>query len=154
MKKKDIEEITTALVNPVLKENDFELIDVEFTKEGPNKILRLYIDKEGGITIDDCQLVSEYLSDKLDEADPIEENYFLEVSSPGLDRPLKTDKDLRNNIGNDVEINLFKSYNGKKHFSSILLSFDDKIIKIKDEELGELKIGRELISKINLAVKF
>lgn len=154
MKKKDIEEITTTLVNPVLKENKFELIDVEFTKEGPNKILRLYIDKEGGITIDDCQLVSEYLSDKLDEVDPIEENYFLEVSSPGLDRPLKTDKDLKKNIGNEVEINLFKSYNGKKHFSSILLSFDDKIIKIKDEELNELEIDRELISKINLAVKF
>lgn len=154
MKKKDIEELTRSLVGTVLKENNFELIDVEFTKEGSNKILRLYIDKKGGITIDDCQLVSEYLSKKLDEVDPIEENYYLEVSSPGLDRPLKTDKDLKQNIGNEVEINLFKNYKGKKHFVSVLLSFDDKIIKIKDDELGELKIDRNLISKINLAVKF
>lgn len=154
MKKREIEDLTKDITLPIVEDYGFELVDVEYVKEGPNLYLRVYIDKPGGITIDDCQKVSERISDKLDEIDPIEENYFLEVSSPGLDRPLKNDKDLEKNLHNEVEVSLYKPLNGKKKYTGKLLSFDNEKIEIDSEEMGVIPIERSIISKINLAVKF
>ncbi|MGF7057123.1 ribosome maturation factor RimP [Brassicibacter mesophilus] len=154
MKKGDIENVVTEITQPILDTLDFELVDVEYVKEGPYMYLRIYIDKSGGITIDDCQKVSEKVSDILDEKDPIEDNYFLEVSSPGLDRPLKKDKDLERNIGKDVEISLYKPVNGKKKHVGKLLGFNTETLYIEDESTEEMHIERSAISKINLAIKF
>jgi len=154
MKKNVLENMVAEMVNPILEKYNFELVDVEFVKEGPNLYLRVFIDKPGGITIDDCQKVSEELSNILDERDPIQENYFLEVSSPGLDRPLKTNKDLERSIGKDIEISLYKQINGKKKHIGKLMKFDDTHIVISSEEDKEIQINREFISKVNLAIKF
>jgi len=154
MNKSEIERFTKESLELIMEEYKFELVDVEYIKEGPHMYLRIYIDKPEGITLEDCQKISERMSEVLDEADPIEENYFLEVSSPGLDRPLKTDKDLEKNQGKDVDINLYKPINGKKRYSGKLLSFDINNITVEDEELGETLLDREIISKINLAFKF
>ncbi|MDF2523912.1 MAG: hypothetical protein K0R31_1553, partial [Clostridiales bacterium] len=93
MAKRKIEETIAELALPIAEKNSFELVDVEFIKEGTNWYLRIYIDKPNGITLEDCQTVSEEISKKIDEIDPINQSYFLEVSSPGLDRPLKKEKD-------------------------------------------------------------
>jgi ribosome maturation factor RimP len=136
-----IEEITKELVMPILEENNFELVDVEYKKEGKHWYLRVYIDKEGGITLDDCQLVSEYLSDRLDEVDPIDHSYILEVSSPGLDRPLKTPRDFKRNIGKEVEVHLYQPVDKKKKFTGELLEYTgDKIILFCDEEKKEFDV--------------
>ena len=101
MAKKDYESRTEAMLMPIAEAKGFELVDVEWVKEGANWYLRAYIDKENGITVDDCEEVSRALSDLLDEEDFISENYILEVSSPGLDRPLKKEKDFARSIGKD-----------------------------------------------------
>ncbi len=139
---------------PILEEANFDFIDVEFVKEGPNRFLRLYIDKPEGITLDDCKSVSEQLSVILDEIDPIEENYFLEVSSPGIDRPLKTDDDLNRALDEDVEVNLYKAIDGMKRYEGILKAYDDNTFIIENEKIGEIRLDRNVVSKINIAVKF
>ena len=154
MNNKEIVKTVKKAVESNLEYKGFELVDVEFVKEGPNNFLRIYIDKPGGITIDDCQVVSEVINDKLDEIDPIEQSYFLEVSSPGLDRPLKTDKDLKRNLGKDIELKLYQSVEGKKKLLGELISFCEETIKILEDEIGEIDILRTNISKINLAIKF
>lgn len=106
-KHQNYEQRTEQLILPILEENQFELVDVEFVKEAGNWHLRTYIDKEGGITIDDLTLVNHALSDLMDQEDFIEESYILEVSSPGLLRPFKKPKDFMRNLGNDVEVKLF-----------------------------------------------
>ncbi|WP_352417845.1 ribosome maturation factor RimP [Proteiniborus sp.] len=154
MKKGALESMVAEIVSPIIEKYDFELVDVEYVKEGPNQFLRVFIDKPGGVTIDDCQKVSEQLSDFLDEKDPIEDNYFLEVSSPGLDRPLKNNQDLERSIGKDVEVSLYRQLNGKKKYTGKLIKFNDENIFIQDERNDELQIFREIISKINLAIRF
>lgn len=154
MKKDALESMVTEIVSPIIAKYKFELVDVKYVKEGPNLFLRVFIDKPGGVTIDDCQKVSEQLSDFLDEKDPIEDNYFLEVSSPGLDRPLKNNQDLERNIGKDIEISLYKQLNGKKKYIGKLIRFDDENIFLENEKNIEVHINREIISKINLAIKF
>ena len=132
---------------------DYELVDVEYVKESGSYYLRVYIDKKAGITLDDCQSMSELLGEKLDKEDPIENAYYLEVSSPGLDRPLKNDRDLKRNLGKDIEISLYKPLENKKKFEGNLKFFtEDKIvIKINDDEM---EIPRDAISVIKLALKF
>ncbi len=139
---------------PIIEQLGYELVDLEFVRENDSRFLRFYIWKPEGITIDDCQNVSEIIGDKLDEIDVIEESYYLEVSSPGLDRPLKTDRDLERNLGKDIEINLYKALDGKKKVEGELVDFnnDNIIVKVKDSEVKE--IPRQMISKIKLAVKF
>ena len=117
MAKKDYESRTEAMLMPIVETKGFELVDVEWVKEGANWYLRAYIDKENGITVDDCEEVSRALSDLLDEEDFISENYILEVSSPGLDRPLKKEKDFARSIGKDVEENYSKQLTKKKNSS-------------------------------------
>ena len=154
MRKKNIEELAKELTFQIIESNDIELVDVEYVKEGTNMFLRVYIDKEDGVSLDDCQEISRVLSKKLDEIDPIEENYFLEVSSPGIDRPLKNDRDLSKSLGKDVDISLYKSINGKKKLTGTLKSFDDEYINILEESSDELNVERKSIAKINLAIKF
>ena len=112
MTKTEIVTRTEELVMPIIEENHFELIDVEYVKEGANWYLRVYADKEGGINIDDCVLISHALEEKLDAEDFIKDAYILEVSSPGLDRPLKKDKDFKRNLGKSVEGKLFRAVEG------------------------------------------
>lgn len=155
MAKKEVyEEKTEKLIMPVIEQNQFELVDVEFVKEGSNWYLRLYVDKEGGITIDDCELVSRAMSDILDREDYIEESYILEVSSPGLGRPLKKDKDFVRSIGSEVEIRLYKPLEKQKEFTGILKSFDKEQVVIELEDGSEKSFLRSDIALIRLAFDF
>ncbi|SHE60968.1 MULTISPECIES: ribosome maturation factor RimP [Thermoanaerobacter] len=148
-----IEQIAKDLVMPILEKNNFELVDVEYKKEGSHWYLRVYIDKEGGITLDDCQLVSEYLSDRLDEADPIEHSYILEVSSPGLDRPLKKPRDFERNIGKEIEISLYSPIDKRKKFEGELIEFTgDKIIILYNGERKEFDMKN--VSLVKPVIKF
>ena len=133
MTKKQIESACEELVLPIIEERGFELVDVEYVKEGSNYYLRVYADKEGGITIDDCVEVSRALNPKLDAYDKeFKEPYILEVSSPGLLRPLKKDKDFARNLGKMVEIKLFKPLEESKNkeFEAELKRYDDKTLSL------------------------
>ena len=150
---KDILKIVRENCEPIIEDLGYDLVDLEFVKESGEYFLRFYIGKLGGISIDDCQKTSEILSDKLDEIDPIDKSYYLEVSSPGLDRPLKTDKDLKRNIGMKVELSLYKNFEDKKNYIGKLVDYSDKYIVILDGEI-EKSIPREIISNIKLAIEF
>ncbi len=150
MAKKDYESKTEALIMPIIEANNFELVDVEWVREGSNWYLRAYVDKEGGITVDDCEVVSRALSDLLDEHDYISENYILEVSSPGLDRPLKKDKDFARSIGKDVEVKLFKAINKEKEFYGVLKAYDQETVTIELEDESEMQFKRSEIARIRL----
>lgn len=154
MGKNRVESIVEELVSPIIESEQIELADIEFKKEGPHKYLRVYIDKPEGISLDDCQKVSEYLSEKLDEIDPIEENYFLEVSSPGLDRPLKKQEDYHKFTGREVEIKLYEPIDNKKLIEAELLGLEDSLVKVKFENGDILEIPLEKIALTRLAVKF
>lgn len=180
-KKESCEARAAELIAPVLEENGFELVDMEYVKEAGNWYLRAYIDKDGGITINDCELVSRYFSDRLDEADFIEESYTMEVSSPGLDRPLKKDKDFQRHLGDEVEVKLFvpitlpmaqsadetsdsaktgkkKGRRGKaearKEFTGILRSFDEKTITVEIPEIGETVFEIDKVALVRLAFEW
>lgn len=145
---------TEVLLKPLMEERQFELVDVEFVKEAGNWFLRVYIDKPGGITIDDCELVSRALSDKLDEEDFIVESYILEVSSPGLGRPLKKEKDFVRSQGQSVEVKLFRPIEKQKEFTGILKSWDKDTVTLEFEEEAVLTIERANIALIRLAFDF
>lgn len=119
------------MVQPYLDEHGFELVDVEYVKEGSNWFLRVFVDKDGGIDIDDCGLISEYLSQKLDENDPIPTAYFLEVSSPGAERPLKKKEDVAKSVGKNVFVTVYEPINGVKEFEGKLESFDNEELVIQ-----------------------
>ncbi len=136
----------------IVDERNFELVDVEFVKEAGQWYLRYYIDKPGGITIDDCQNVSEAISQRLDILDPIPYSYILEVSSPGLERPLKKDKDFLRHIGANVQVKTFEDIDGQKVFEGILKSFSDNILTVSSDK--EIKIPREKISSARLKIKW
>ena len=152
-KREDYEARTEALLQPIIDELGFEIVDVEYVKEAQDYYLRAYIDKEGGISIDDCEAVSRRLSDELDREDFIPDAYILEVSSPGLGRQLKKDKDLKRENGRSVDVKLFKAAEGSKDHTGILAGFDDKqiIINIDGKDVG---FDRSNIAKISLSVDF
>lgn len=154
MKRTDIENLVESLSSEIAEGLGFEVVDVEYVKEGADMYLKVYIDKPGGINIDDCQLFSQRLNPILDEKDPIKEYYFLEVSSPGLNRPLKKDKDFERSIGSQVEIGLYAPMDGSKSYSGALLEYDGDKIVIEDESSNRVEIERKAIAKINLAVEF
>ena len=129
-------------------------MDVEYVKEAGTNYLRVYIDKEGGITIDDCEIISRALSDLLDEKDYINEAYILEVSSPGLGRPLKKDKDFARSIGEEVDVKLFKPIEKQKEFSGILESYNDTEVTIRLDEDTVMNFNRKDIALIRLAFDF
>ena len=136
-----------AIIMPIIEANNFELVDLEYVKEGSSKYLRAYIDKPGGITVEDCEAVSRPFSDKLDELDFIDEAYILEVSSPGLGRPFKKDKDFQRNLSEEVELKLYKQVDHLKDYVGLLKAFD------KDTVTIELENGEEKIfERSNLAI--
>lgn len=153
-KESNTEKKVEELVLPIMQENKFELVDIEFSKEGPNWYLRIFVDKEGGITIDDCEIVSKELAVIMDEKDPIEQAYILEVSSPGIDRPLKKEEDFVKFEGEIVDIKLYKQFEGKKEFQGQLMGLADNVVTITDEDEKEFHFNRKDIASIRLAVIF
>ncbi len=152
-KKETYESRTEELLAPIAEANGVEIYDVEYVKEGSEWYLRAYIDKEGGVNIQDCENVSRALSDKLDADDFIRDSYILEVSSPGLGRPLKKDKHLQKSLGQDVEIRLYKAQDKCKEFEGTLKAFDAESITIETEE-KEMTFARADIALIRLALDF
>lgn len=140
-----IEERVEKLISPIIEEIGYELYDVEYAKEGKNYFLRIFIDKENGIDLNDCEKVNDAINEKLDEANYIKEQYFLEVSSPGIERVLRKEKHLKDNIGNEVCVKLFKKDgNGNKEYYGILKDFDENKIIISNDD--EVCIDRKNIS--------
>lgn len=153
-KKEQYEERTESLIMPIIEEHNFELVDVEYVKEGGNWYLRAYIDKEGGITVDDCEIVSRALGDLLDKEDFIEEAYILEVSSPGLGRPLKKEKDFARSIGEEVEVRTYRAIKKSKEFIGLLKAYDKESVTLQLDEENEMTISRTDIALIRLAFDF
>lgn len=152
-RREEYESKTEAFLLPVLAEHNFELWDVEYVKEAGTWYLRAYIDKEGGIAVDDCEVISRILSDWLDKTDFIEDSYILEVSSPGLGRPLKKERDFERSLGEEVEIRLYKAQNKQKEFTGILKAYNKDTVTIETAE-GELVFERPDIALIRLAFDF
>lgn len=148
---------TEELVQPILQEMNLELVDIDFTKEGKDWFLRVYIDSEEGVDLDKCTAVSERLSEKLDSENPISEAYFLEVSSPGAERPLKKEKDFRNAIGKQVHITTYEKIHGEKAFEGKLSDFDGEtlhlVMKEKTKE-KQVTIPFDKVASARLAVLF
>lgn len=153
-KKEDYEAKAEALILPIIEANSFELVDVEYVKEGSSWYLRAYIDKPGGITINDCELVSRAFEEKLDEVNLIPDAYILEVSSPGLGRPLKKDKDFARSIGEEVEVHLYKAINKQKEFVGLLESFDAATITLELPDDERMVFNRSDVSLVRLTFDF
>ena len=153
-KREEYELKTEKLLEPIIQKNNFEIVDVEYVKEGGNWYLRAYIDKEGGITVDDCEVISRALSDLLDEHDFIPEAYILEVSSPGLGRQLKKEKDFARSINKEVEIKLFKPVNKQKEIVGFLAGYDGEKFTIRLEDESIIEIPRANTALIRLAFDF
>ncbi|SEP58294.1 ribosome maturation factor RimP [Piscibacillus halophilus] len=154
---KKIVELTEELVQPIVDEMNLELVEVEFVKEGNNYFLRVYVDKEGGIDIEECGKVSEQLSEKLDEADPIEQAYFLEVSSPGVERRLKKRSDFERFVGSHIYVKTYEPIDGNKEFYGDLTAFENDLVTLVIKEKTrekEIQIPYDKIAKANIAVTF
>mgnify|MGYP000890916066 FL=1 len=150
-KKEMYEQKTEEILLPIVEEYGFELVDVEYVKEGSNWYLRAYIDKPGGIGVNDCEAVSRRLSDILDD---IEDSYILEVSSPGLGRPLKKEKDFRRSLGEEVEIRTYRMIDRQKEFTGILKDYDETTVTIEMEDETEKTFEKSEIALIRLAFDF
>ncbi|MCI9137439.1 MAG: ribosome maturation factor RimP [Lachnospiraceae bacterium] len=153
-RREQYEKQTEELLLPIIEEHQFELVDVEYVKEGGNWYLRAYIDKEGGITVDDCEIVSREMSGLLDEQDFIEESYIFEVSSPGLGRPLKKEKDYVRSMGKELEIRTYRAIEKEKEFYGILKSYDENTVTIELEDQREMTFAKTDIALIRLAFDF
>ena len=153
-RREEYESKTEELLEPIVSEAGFELVDVEYVKEAGTWYLRAYIDKPGGITVDDCEAVSRRFSDILDEKDYIEDSYIFEVSSPGLGRPLKKEKDFQRSLGEDVEIRTYRPIEGQKEFEGVLKAFDKNTVTIAYEDETEQVFQRNEIALIRLALDF
>lgn len=154
---KNVTAMTEEMVLPILNEMQLELVDVEFKKEGKNWFLRVFIDSDDGVDIEDCGTVSERLSELLDENDPIPQAYFLEVSSPGAERPLKKEKDLEKAIGKNVYISTYEPVHDEKAFEGKLIAFDGKELIIATKQKTrtvEVTIPYEKVASARLAVVF
>ena len=153
-KREIYEQKTEEILLPIVNELGFELVDVEYVKEGGTWYLRAYVDKPGGISINDCEAVSRRLSDILDEKDFIDDSYIMEISSPGLGRPLKKEKDFKRSLGEEVEVRTYRMIDKKKEFTGILKDYDaDTVtIQLEDETLKTFEKGD--IALIRLAFDF
>ena len=152
-RREDYEQQTEALLEPIVEELGFELVDVEYVKEGGTWYLRAYIDKPGGIAVDDCEAVSRAFSDKLDENDFIEDSYIMEISSPGLDRPLKKEKDFARSMGRLVEVRTYRPIDKQKEFTGILKEFNKDSFTIVIED-NEMTFQRSETALVRLAFDF
>ena len=158
MKREEVEEFVRTLIVPILKDTGIMLVDVEYVRE-KDWFLRIFIDKPKGIEIDDCQFVSEMLAEVLDDKDPIKEKYYLEVSSPGIDRPLKNDNDFLANYGKKVDIQFFAPLEGNKELTGVLLSHTDTEIEVQQIIKGRevkipFKIERKMIAVVRPHIDF
>lgn len=149
-RKESYEAKTEQLIQPLVDANNFELVDVEFVKEGSEWYLRVYIDKEGGITVDDCEIISRAFNEILDKEDYISEQYIFEVSSPGLMRPLKKEKDYIRSVGKLIDIKTYSPIEKRKEFTGVLKAFDEKNVTI-DCDGAEILFERSNIAMIRLA---
>ncbi|MBF4691767.1 ribosome maturation factor RimP [Fusibacter ferrireducens] len=154
MKKKRVVDVVSEIVEPFTRTQGLELLDVEFVKEGPYRYLRVTIDKETGVSLDDCQLVSQHLNSKLDSIDPIEEQYFLEVTSPGVERILKRDQDFERFKDREVQLKLYQPFEGQKVINGVLVGLVEDNIIIKNEAMGEVAIPKSKVSVAKLVVEF
>ncbi len=155
MSKREVyEQKTEQLLQPIVDEYGFELVDVEYVKEGSTWYLRAYIDKPGGISIDDCEKVSRRLSDLLDQEDFIEDAYIMEVSSPGLGRPLKKEKDFKRSLGEEVEVKTYRMIDKQKEFTGILKDYDEDTVTITLADETEKTFDKGDIALIRLAFDF
>ncbi|MEY8427046.1 ribosome maturation factor RimP [Lachnospiraceae bacterium 46-15] len=155
MSKREVyEQKTEELITPFVADKGFELVDVEYVKEGGNWYLRAYIDKPGGITVDDCEVISRSLSDRLDEEDFIEGAYILEVSSPGLGRPLKKEKDFVRSMGQEVELRTYRAIERQKEFRGILNAYDKNSITLEVENGEKQVFDRSNVALVRLAFDF
>lgn len=152
-KRESYEAKTEALLKPIAEANGVDIYDVEYVEEAGEWYLRAYIDKEGGVTIDDCEAVSRALSDALDNPEFIEDAYYLEVSSPGLGRTLKKDRHFEKSIGMEVDLKTYKPVDGSKEFTGTLKSFDKDTVTLMILE-KEVSFSRKDIAKINLTIDF
>lgn len=155
MSKRELYETRTEeLITPILERMQFELVDVEYVKEGGTWYLRAYIDKEGGITVNDCEAVAREMNEILDREDFVEDSYVFEVSSPGLGRPLKKEKDYIRSMGKEVEIRTYRAINREKEFYGILSAYDESTVTIETDEGGTLTFEKTDIALIRLAFDF
>ena len=139
---------------PLMEEHGFELVDVEYVKEAGTWYLRAYIDKEGGIAVDDCEVISRALSDWLDKEDFIDDSYILEVSSPGLGRPLKKEKDFVRSMGKDVDVRLYRQLNKQKEFTGAHSAYDENTVTLTMEDGSQMVFEKADIALIRLALDF
>ena len=153
-KREDFEQRTEELLIPILEKYEFELVDVEYVKEAGTWYLRAYIDKPGGIAINDCEVVSRELSDLLDQKDFIDDSYILEVSSPGLGSPLKKERDFARSIGAEVEIRTYRMVEGRKEFTGVLEKYDSESVTVSYEDGTKQNFDRKEIALIRLAFDF
>ena len=153
-RREEYEAKAEQMLTPLMEEHGFELVDVEYVKEAGNWYLRAYVDKEGGITLDDCELVNRAWSDMMDADDFIEDAYILEVSSPGLGRQLKKEKDFKRSLGEEVEIRTYRMIDRKKEFTGILKDYDETTVTIKMEDETEKTFEKSEIALIRLAFDF
>ena len=152
-KRETYEKKTIEFITPILDAKGFSLVDVEYVREGADNYLRAYIDKPGGININDCVAVSEEMNEILDREDYISDPYTFEVSSPDLSRPLKKDKDFERNLGKDLEIKTYKPVNGTKEFVATLDAYDGDTITVHDDN-GELVLQRSDLALVRIAIDF
>ena len=153
-RREEYEKRAEELLAPIVEQNEFELVDVEYVKEAGTWYLRAYIDNPGGITVDDCEVVSRQFSDILDEKDYIEDAYIFEVSSPGLGRPLKKEKDFKRSMGEEVEIRTYRAIDRQKEFTGILKAYDNDTVTIAYEDDTEQVFNKSDIALIRLALDF
>ena len=153
-KRETYETRTEELITPILDRMKFELVDVEYVKEGGTWYLRAYIDKEGSITVNDCEAVAREMNEILDREDFVEDSYVFEVSSPGLGRPLKKEKDYIRSMGKEVEIRTYRAINREKEFYGILSAYDENTVTIKTEDGTEMTFEKSDIALIRLAFDF
>lgn len=152
-RREEYEQKAEAILTPIVESRGFELVDVEYVREAGCWYLRGYIDKPGGITVNDCEDVSRAFSDILDEKDFIEDSYIMEISSPGLDRPLKKEKDFKRSLGKLVEIRTYRPIEKQKEFCGILNAYDSNSVTI-DEDGTERTFDKKDITLIRLAIEF
>ena len=153
-KRETYETRTEELITPILDRMNFELVDVEYVQEGGTWYLRASIDKEGGITVNDCEAVAREMNEILDKEDFVEDSYVFEVSSPGLGRPLKKEKDYVRSMGKEVEIRTYRAINREKEFYGILSAYDENTVTIKTEDETEMTFEKSDIALIRLAFDF
>lgn len=150
-------EVVEEIVGPIVNELNLELVDIEYVKEGRDWFLRVFIDKETGVDIEECGIVSERLSEKLDEVDPIPYNYFLEVSSPGAERPLKKEKDYVKAVGKNVFVKTYEPIDGEKTFEGKLIGYENDLLTIEVKIKTRKKVISIPVNKVanaRLAVTF